>query len=383
MIRVLTIIGARPQIIKAAAISRAIRTNFSDRLTEIIVHTGQHYDENMSGVFMQELNIPKEDYNLAVGSSSHGKQTAMMLESIEHLLIKEKPDAIIIYGDTNSTLAGGIAASKIHIPVIHIEAGLRSFNKKMPEEINRICCDHISTLLFSPTPTAIHNLEQEGFQTGAKPPYTIDHPGVFHCGDIMYDNSLYYGTIAAEKTTILKDLDLKVNDFVLATVHREENTDQPKNLNAIFSAFLEIANLNKLTVVIPVHPRTRKMMASLLEKNIHQQLTESIYIKFIQPVSFLEMTMLEQSCKMVLTDSGGVQKEAYFFKKPCLILREETEWVELVENGCATITGTDSVKIIESFTNFFHKKEVLNFAPVFGDGKAAEFICGKIIEVLS
>ena len=383
MIRVLTIIGARPQIIKAAAISRAIRKNFSDRLTEIIVHTGQHYDENMSGVFMQELNIPKEDYNLAVGSSSHGKQTAMMLESIEHLLIMEKPDAIIIYGDTNSTLAGGIAASKIHIPVIHIEAGLRSFNKKMPEEINRICCDHISTLLFSPTPTAIHNLEREGFQTGAKPPYTIDHPGVFHCGDIMYDNSLYYGTIAAEKTTILKDLDLKVNDFVLATVHREENTDQPKNLNAIFSAFLEIANLNKLTVVIPVHPRTRKMMASLLEKNIHQQLAESIYIKFIQPVSFLEMTMLEQSCKMVLTDSGGVQKEAYFFRKPCLILREETEWVELVENGCASITGTDPVKIIESFTNFFHKKEVLNFAPVFGDGKAAEFICGKIIEVLS
>ena len=383
MIRVLTIIGARPQIIKAAAISRAIRKNFSDRLTEIIVHTGQHYDENMSGVFMQELNIPKEDYNLAVGSSSHGKQTAMMLESIEHLLIKEKPDAIIIYGDTNSTLAGGIAASKIHIPVIHIEAGLRSFNKKMPEEINRICCDHISTLLFSPTPTAIHNLEREGFQTGAKPPYTIDHPGVFQCGDIMYDNSLYYGTIAAEKTTILKDLDLKVNDFVLATVHREENTDQPKNLNAIFSAFLEIANLNKLTVVIPAHPRTRKMMASLLEKNIHQQLTESIYIKFIQPVSFLEMTMLEQSCKMVLTDSGGVQKEAYFFRKPCLILREETEWVELVENGCASITGTDPVKIIESFTNFFHKKEVLNFAPVFGDGKAAEFICGKIIEVLS
>ena len=383
MIRILTIIGARPQIIKAAAISRAIRNNFSDRIIEIIVHTGQHYDENMSGIFMQELNIPKEDYNLAVGSSSHGKQTAMMLESIELLLMKEKPDAVIIYGDTNSTLAGGIAASKMHIPVIHIEAGLRSFNKKMPEEINRICCDHISTLLFAPTRTAIRNLEQEGFQTAAKPPYNIDHPGLFHCGDIMYDNSLYFAKVAAEKTTILHELGLHDNDFILATVHREENTDRPENLNAVFSAFLAIANENKLTVVIPVHPRTRKMIMSLLEKQLYDQLTNSIYIKFIQPISFLEMTMLEQSCKMILTDSGGVQKEAYFFNKPCLILRMETEWVELVENGCARITGTDPIKIIEAFNYFLNKKDSLQFEPVFGDGKAAEFICHKIVEVFS
>lgn len=378
MIRLLTIIGARPQIIKAAAFSRAVRNNFKDKISEIIVHTGQHYDENMSGVFINELNIPAADYNLGVGSSSHGKQTAMMLQSIEDILLKEKPDAVIIYGDTNSTIAGGIAASKIHVPVIHIEAGLRSFNKKMPEEINRICCDHVSTLLFSPTKAAINNLTKEGFNINAKAPFTIDNPGIFHCGDIMYDNSLYYAAIAKEKSSILKELELSEGKFVLATVHRDMNTDDATNLNNLFRAFNNIATDNNMTIVLPLHPRTRKMMEALLEKSLADKIYNNKNIKIIAPASFLDITLLEASCYLIMTDSGGVQKEAYFFNKPCLILREETEWVELVENGCAKLTGTSPSKIMESYV-FFEKNKSLKFPAVFGDGKAAEFICNKIL----
>ena len=380
MIRILTIIGARPQIIKAAAISRAIRNHFSDRISEIIVHTGQHYDENMSGVFMGELNVPAANYNLGVGSASHGKQTAAMLQGIEDILLKEKPDALIIYGDTNSTIAGGIAASKIHIPVIHIEAGLRSFNKLMPEEINRICCDHISTLLFSPTKTAVNNLQKEGFNIFSKSPYSIDNPGVFHCGDIMYDNSLHFAGIAKKQSNILKELELKEGSFILATVHRDLNTDDSANLNNLFSSFNTIAAENKITIVLPLHPRTRKMMDQLLNEQLQNNLQNNLYIKIIPPASFLDVTLLESTCSMIMTDSGGVQKEAYFFNKPCLILREETEWVELVENGCARLTGTDPSRIFAAF-NFFSNNKTMKFPPVFGDGKAAEFICEKIVEV--
>jgi UDP-GlcNAc3NAcA epimerase len=371
MIRLLTIIGARPQIIKAAAISRAIRNSFSAQLKEIIVHTGQHYDQNMSAVFMEELQIPAEDYNLLSGSASHGKQTAFMMERIEGILLKEKPDAVIIYGDTNSTLAGAIAASKIHIPVIHIEAGLRSFNKAMPEEINRICCDHVSTLLFSPTMAAVKNLRREGFNINSHAPYTIDHPGVFHCGDIMYDNSLYFSEVAAAQSQILKRHDLSEGHFILATVHRESNTDHAAALSSVFAAFENIAEQDNI-IVLPLHPRTRKMM---------QQFgitVKSSNIRLTEPASFLDMTLLESACRMVITDSGGVQKEAYFFKKPCIILREETEWVELVENGCAVTAGTATASITNAFHQF-NAAVKMDFPPVFGDGKAAEFICNTIV----
>lgn len=375
MIRVLTIIGARPQIIKAAAISRAVRNSFSSQIKEVIVHTGQHYDKNMSAVFMQELEIPAEDYNLESGSGSHGKQTALMLQKIEEILFKEQPHAVIVYGDTNSTLSGSIAASKMHIPVVHIEAGLRSFNKQMPEEINRICCDHVSTLLFAPTVTAFTNLAKEGFNTTAAAPFTIDHPGIFHCGDIMYDNSLYFGAVAERKSTVLSDHKLNAGEYILATVHRESNTDSRDALTALFQAFNRIAESGK-QIVLPLHPRTRKMMEQF---GIGTQFVIHSNIKIIEPASFLDMTLLESKCAMVMTDSGGVQKEAYFFKKPCVILREETEWVELVDNGCAKLAGTNTERIIEACKHFTERK-ILEFPNVFGDGKASEFICSKILE---
>jgi UDP-GlcNAc3NAcA epimerase len=264
MLKIVTIVGARPQIIKAAAISRAIKNNYTTQLEEVIVHTGQHYDENMSEVFFNQLQIPKPKHNLQVGSGAHGAQTAKMIEGIEKILVDEKADGIILYGDTNSTLAGAVAASKIDIPVIHMEAGLRSYNKAMPEEINRIMCDHVSTLLFSPTKTGIINLEKEGFKANSIAPYSKDHPGAFHCGDVMYDNSLFFSGIADKDSTILDTLNLKSNPFILCTIHRNANTDDAKNLNAIFRALLDVGEKHQLKIVLPLHPRTNKMMETLL-----------------------------------------------------------------------------------------------------------------------
>lgn len=381
MIKVLTIIGARPQIIKAAAISRAIREHFQTKIKEVIVHTGQHYDQNMSEIFMKELNIPAADYNLGVGSGNHGQQTAKMLEGLEQILMTEKPDALIIYGDTNSTLAGGLAAAKIHVPVVHIEAGLRSFNKLMPEEINRICCDHVSTLLFAPTLTAVNNLKKEGFDFADYKlrRYTIDHPGVFHCGDIMFDNSLHFAGIAKKNSNMLDENKLTENQFILATVHRDSNTDDAEKLSALFLAFEKITEQYKLPVVLPLHPRTAKMMSQLVNDDLKNRVETNPLIRIIPPASFLDMTLLESSCRLVLTDSGGVQKEAYFFKKPCVILRDETEWVELVKNGCARLAGADKDRIIEH-TDYFMTTSDLQFPEVFGDGKAAEFICRTIAD---
>ena len=258
-LKILTIIGARPQIIKSAALSRAIRSKFSDKLQEVIVHTGQHYDDNMSDVFFTELEISKPNYNLNVGSGSHGKQTAMMIGGIEEIILIEKPNCVVVYGDTNSTLAGALAASKIHIPVVHIEAGLRSYNKSMPEEINRIMCDHVSTLLFTPTKAGFNNLIKEGFNGNSEPPYSIDNPKVFHCGDIMFDNSLYFSSVANKTTTILTENDLEADKYILATIHRNNNTDDAVRLNSLFNAINKIAKENKIKVVIPLHPRTAKL----------------------------------------------------------------------------------------------------------------------------
>jgi UDP-GlcNAc3NAcA epimerase len=378
MIRILTIIGARPQIIKAAALSRAIRTVYNDQIQEIIVHTGQHYDENMSAVFMNELEIPKENYNLQSGSGTHGKQTAVMMEGIEKILQIEKPDAVVVYGDTNSTIAGGIAASKLHVPVFHIEAGLRSFNKSMPEEINRICCDHVSTLLFSPTKTAVDNLKREGFDISFKGPFDIDHPGIFLCGDIMYDNSLHFAKVAGERSAILKDLAVKENEFILATIHRESNTDNPQHLTTILNTIIEIAEDHQIPVILPLHPRTKKMIEQLPGNDYFK----NRFLRIIPPASFLDMTLLEAKCKLVMTDSGGVQKEAYFFNKPCIILREETEWVELVQQGCAILAGTSNEKIKNAY-KYFNDKRDLKFPALFGDGKAAEHICSEIVNIFS
>jgi UDP-GlcNAc3NAcA epimerase len=379
--KIVTVIGARPQIIKAAALSRAIRNNYKDQIQEIIVHTGQHYDENMSKVFFEELQIPKPDYNLNVGSASHGAQTAKMLEGMEEIILKEEPDAVLVYGDTNSTVAGGLAASKLHIPLIHIEAGLRSFNKSMPEEINRIVCDHTSTLLFTPTKKGVENLAREGFKLDNAEPYHIDNPKVYHCGDIMYDNSLHFSKVSDEKSDIIQSERIPER-FILSTIHRNANTDDPEKLQSIFEALLEIANANETTIVLPLHPRTKKMMGVNLSQGLRDQIEASEFLKIIPPVSFLDVIALEKNAEMVITDSGGVQKEAFYFEKPCLILRPETEWVEIVDCGNATLCDADTDRIISAYESF-RDNPPADYPEIFGDGKAAEFICSEILKHLS
>ena len=386
--KLVTIIGARPQIIKAAALSRAIKTHYADRIQEIIVHTGQHYDDNMSQVFFDELGIPHPDYNLHVGSASHGVQTARMTEGIEEILLKEKPDFIVLYGDTNSTLAGAVAAAKIHIPVVHIEAGLRSFNKAMPEEINRIVCDHCSTLLFTPTKAGLENLKREGFpidesgvstgSTAATP--TIDNPKVYHCGDIMYDNSLHFANVAKEKTNIIQRLGLDGKLFILATIHRDSNTDHPERLNAIFRTLVQLSK--ETQVVLPLHPRTAKLMKTNLDESLQKQISSCQNIQILPPISFLEMIALERHAQLIMTDSGGVQKEAYFFKKPGIILRPETEWVEIVETGNAILADADQTRIMQAWQHFKDNPPT-TFPEIFGDGHAAEFMLDKMLQIFS
>jgi UDP-GlcNAc3NAcA epimerase len=380
MLKILTVIGARPQIIKAAALSRAIRTRFKDLISEQILHTGQHYDAGMSQVFFEELGIPQPDFNLNVGSDSHGKQTAKMIDGIETVLVKEKPGAVVLYGDTNSTLAGAIAASKLQIPVIHIEAGLRSFNKAMPEEINRIMCDHVSTLLFSPTKAGLNNLIKEGFKEN-KPPFSIDLPGIYHCGDVMYDNSLFFSEIAEYRTDIFSKYGVSKNSFMMVTIHRNNNTDVPERLNMLFKSINDLSIKYNLDVVMPLHPRTAKLLESNLNPELYGNIKLNTRFKIAEPASFMEMIALEKNCRIVLTDSGGVQKEAYYFQKPCVILRSETEWVELVKTGSAILADADEERIKSAFEKLYSRKG-MEFPPLFGDGNAAEFICGEMVKHL-
>lgn len=381
MKKIITIIGARPQIIKSSAISRAIRTSFNTQLEEVIVHTGQHYDENMSAVFFDEMQIPKPNYNLNVGSGSHGLQTAKMIEGLEKIFLDEKPAAVLVYGDTNSTIAGALAAAKIHIPVVHVEAGLRSFNKSMPEEVNRVACDHMSTLLFTPTKSGIDNLLKEGFEIDRSTNVNANTPGVFHCGDVMYDNSMYFSSVSDTKSNILKDLNLEPEGYVLSTIHRDGNTDVAENMESIFSALLSIADNSGLKMVLPLHPRTSQKMKEMLSENLYNRINESEEVLIIPPAGFLDIIALEKNSILLITDSGGLQKESFFFKKPCIILRPETEWVEIVENGNAKIANTDYDVILDSF-NFFMVKNDLTYPSFYGDGKASEFICQKIVDLI-
>lgn len=312
--KVLTVVGARPQFIKVAAVSRCLRA--LPGVSEVLVHTGQHYDSNMSRVFFEELEIPQPDFSLDVGSGSHGVQTGAMLAALDEVLVREGPDWVLVYGDTNSTLAGALSSAKLHIPVAHVEAGLRSYNRAMPEEINRVVTDHLSTKLFAPTELAVDNLVREG----------ISEETVLLTGDVMYDAALYYGEKAKRDSTILETIGLSASPFLLATVHRAENTDDPLRLGAVFGALLEVAEA--VPVVLPMHPRTRKALdgAGLLAR------VEG-GLSVIPPVGYLDMVMLEQSAAAIATDSGGVQKEAFFYRVPCVTIRDETEWVELVELG--------------------------------------------------
>jgi UDP-GlcNAc3NAcA epimerase len=352
----LTVIGARPQFIKAAVLSRYIRNNPSYGITETLLHTGQHYDQNMSDVFFEEMNIPSPDINLHVGSGNHGKTTGLMLEQIEDVILERKPDVVLVYGDTNSTLAGALAASKLHVPVAHVEAGLRSFMMIMPEEQNRRLTDHLSTWLFCPTQTAVDNLKQEGIadnESTVKP--NADKKRVVITGDIMYDASLYYRG--------KNNIQINEKDFILLTIHRAENTDDLLRLSSIVRA---VNNLTGYRFIFPVHPRTRKILEQ-------QNLEFASHVKMIEPVGYLEMIAYEAVCSAVLTDSGGVQKEAFFFRKPCITMRDSTEWVELVSSGWNTITGADTDKIITAVKNLHIPNE---YPALYGDGNCAQKICG-------
>jgi UDP-N-acetylglucosamine 2-epimerase len=377
--KILTVIGARPQIIKAAALSRAINNGFSDRIEEKILHTGQHYDANMSAVFFDEMGIPRPHFNLNTGSGKHGVQTAKMIAGIEEVLENETFDTIVLYGDTNSTIAGAVAASKLHLPIVHIEAGLRSFNMAMPEEINRIVCDNLSTVLFAPTQTAVDNLRREGFLSSKATFADGNRRHVFHSGDIMYDNSLYFARIADEKTDILRSLGLEGEKFVLATIHRDNNTDNPERLTAITESFLEITERG-YKIVLPLHPRTKKLLPQNLSEDDYRRITSNPDILIIPPVSFFEIIVLERHASLIMTDSGGLQKEAYFFRKPCLILRPETEWVEIVEQHAGIITDADKELIVRSFDEYIDTEP--QFPPLFGDGHSAEFMLGKTLDII-
>lgn len=377
MLKIITLIGARPQFIKAAAISRAIKNNFSSQIEEVIVHSGQHYDENMSSVFFEELNIPRPAYTFNLSAKGHSAQTAQILNELEKVFEVEQPQAVLVYGDTTTTLAGALAAVKVHIPVIHVEAGLRSFNKSMPEEINRVLTDNCSSLLFCPTETAISNLKKESINHSLGL-VSVDQPKVYLCGDIMYDNSLYFSEQSND--SILVKHSLKKNNYLLFTMHRPSNTDDPQRLKPICSMLMDLAFEHKLQVVFPIHPRTNKALKDHLTVSEYTNFINHSFIKVIEPASFLDMISLEKNCEMVITDSGGVQKEAYFFEKPCLILRHETEWVEIVAQGAAALINDDQSVLNKQF-EFFRLKEI-EYPKIFGDGNSAAFICKTIIEQL-
>lgn len=372
MLKILTVIGARPQIIKASAISRAIRTHFSGEIREVLVHTGQHYDQQMSKVFFEELQIPKPDFNLGIGSGSHGIQTAGMISGIEDLLLTEKPDFLVVYGDTNSTLAAAVAGSKLHVPIAHIEAGLRSFNKSMPEEINRVLCDHTSTLLFSPTQIGVNNLIKEGFSINNDAPYSADNPGIFNVGDVMYDNSLFFSELVEKQSDILKRIHLKPEQFVLCTVHRPQNVDDTFSLKNIMKALIDIAD-SGMHIVFPLHPRTRKQLEKTFEGNPWESLQTNPNIHLLKPVSFLDMICLQKNSKMIITDSGGIQKEAFFFGKPCIILRPETEWVEIIDKGAGILCNSEPLRILNAYQHFQQYK-IPPTDGVYGNGDAARKI---------
>lgn len=357
-LKIVTIIGARPQFIKAAAVSREIAKH--PEIDEVIVHTGQHFDRNMSDVFFEEMCIPTPDYHLDINSMGHGAMTGRMLEKIEEVLLKEKPDYVMVYGDTNSTLAGALAAKKLHIKVVHVEAGLRSFNLAMPEEINRILTDRISDILFCPTDNAMENLRKEGFE---------HFPcRMFKAGDVMQDAALYYSTMSAEKSGIISRLGLEGRHFVLCTVHRAENTDNPERLSGIVAALNTMST--EISIVFPLHPRTDKIL---------KELGFDLDFEPISPVGYFDMIELLKHCQLVMTDSGGLQKEAFFFKKPCVTLRDETEWVELVESGVNLLSNPDKTEIVSAYEEMM-ARNISYELNLYGNGFASASIVNSLLK---
>lgn len=350
--KILTVIGARPQFIKAAAVSRALK---AAGIPEVVVHTGQHYDHNMSKVFFEEMEIATPDYNLDINDLSHGAMTGRMMEKIEAVLLEQKPDYLMVYGDTNSTLAGALAAVKLHVPIAHVEAGLRSFDMNMPEEVNRILTDRVSNILFCPTEAAIANLQKEGFKN-----FTSE---ILNVGDVMLDTLLFYKQRAEQKSTIVKDLGLK--DFILVTIHRAENTNNPERLKNICNAINEINK--KIPVLLPLHPRTK----TYLDSNRIR-----LEARTTEPLGYFDMLSVLSSCKMAMTDSGGLQKESYFCGKFCVTLRDRTEWVELVDAGANVLAGATKEKIVSAVMENIEKKMTFD-AKLYGDGTAAAKIAKR------
>lgn len=354
--KILTVVGARPQFIKAAPVSKALREAGHH---EYLVHTGQHYDHAMSQIFFDELGIPQADINLGVGSGSHGRQTGEMLMRLEEVIQKQQPDWVLVYGDTNSTVAGALTAVKLHVPVAHVEAGLRSFNREMPEEHNRVITDHCSDLLFCPTQTAVDNLAREGITQN-----------VHLVGDTMYDAVLQFADLAQARSTILQDLGIETKRYLLATIHRPYNVDNPENLRGILAAFVDCGE----TVIFPVHPRTRSRMS---DAGVQKLLSGARHVRLIEPVGYLDMLTLEQNARIILTDSGGTQKEAYFFGVPCLTLRPETEWVETVATGWNILVATAAEQILFYLGDQQWHPKV--HQQIFGNGKSAS----QIVEILT
>ncbi len=382
MKKIMTIVGARPQFIKSSAISKVIAQKYDAQLEEILIHTGQHYDHNMSQIFFDELEITTPKYNLNIGSSSHASQTAAMLVGISEILESEKPDAVLVYGDTNSTLAGALAAAKLHITIVHVEAGIRSFNKSMPEEINRIVCDSLSTLLFTPTDSGLKNLAREGLINNPEQTVNIDNPKIYRCGDVMFDVTESLKLKAQQMTFDKLGIALTSKKFSLCTIHRDSNTDNPVRLNNLFQALLDLTSELEMDLILPLHPRTKKMLEINLATDIYEEIKSNQHFKIIEPQGYLATQFLLSQCEVVLTDSGGLQKEAYFHHKPVVVLRSETEWIELLENGHATICD-DNHSLIISTVRGCLENPITHWPDLYGDGKAAEFICAKMIEHLS
>jgi UDP-GlcNAc3NAcA epimerase len=378
MLKVATIIGARPQIIKASALSRVIKESFSDRIREVLVHTGQHYDDNMSGNFFDELGLDPPKYNLDIRGKNHAEQTGRMTEKLGELLELERPDMAIVYGDTNSTLAGALAAAKEGVPVVHIEAGLRSFNRTMPEEINRVLTDHISSLLFCPGENAVRNLEKEGRIHRDIKKHSINEPGIFISGDIMLDNLLYFSMGLPEDPSLFKTLDITAGNFALCTIHRDFNADNPERLESIIVGLLEIAYSNDLPVILPIHPRTRSRLFGSSKAFSALEKDDKNLLRIISPLGYTEILHLEKNARVVLTDSGGLQKEAYYFNRPVVVLRPESEWTELVENGFAILADADEIKIVDAF-NELSRNTPGEFPPFYGTGHAAASICEHLM----